>query len=656
MSSVVAAQDPNPVVAHRTSPTNVGLQLLAALSACDLAFISQWQCLHLLEHIFDTLTQLDRFNGHFFNCTPPLTQHTPAPLCSTEQLLLTLSLPLSPALPLCVCVAGYDTSSCEPLLPKYISMVDSGNLAGHLLVVKQWCLERLKVGAVPVNGRDGLIDTLVQLSREISRAKVVSMTAGGVSIQHLQDTITAAVEAVKGGRASTLAEWEDLLLSLLSHLRDAEDLINALSLDPTAAEKLSECSRWMALALSQVTEMQNDLPLLQSADGQKLWMERKAKVAQHCEDLFHAMDFKFLFDHQRKLFCIGFAVADNRLDNYHYESPALGHTHSTPLLVLRSSPASTLCCLACRVCSMLASESRLASFIAIAKGDVAQEHWFRMGRQLTAVGGSQALISWTASMFEYLMPLLVMRSFEKTLLHQTYHAVVARQVEYGKIQSVPWGISEAGYNARDLQMSYQYGPFGVPGLGLKRGLSEDLVVSPYSTMLAAMVDPIAALSNLKSLELLQAFSQFGMRESIDFTLKRLPAKSTRYVLQSYMAHHQGMSILSLDNVLNECIMQERFHRDPIVQATELLLQERVSATRPCTRHPACRPRHITALAHPSPFSVFSAVPPGAPQSFVVAASRRRGEAGGDELLLLVPPQPACVHGPFAAHPAHSAAE
>ena len=145
-----------------------------------------------------------------------------------------------------------------------------------------------------------------------------------------------------------------------------------------------------------------------------------------------------------------------------------------------------------------------------------------------------------------------------------------------KIQSVPWGISEAGYNARDLQMSYQYGPFGVPGLGLKRGLSEDLVVSPYSTMLAAMVDPISALSNLKQLELLQAFSQFGFHESIDFTLKRLPSKSTRYVLQSYMAHHQGMSILSLCNVLRDNVMQERFHRDPIVQATELLLQERVT--------------------------------------------------------------------------------
>jgi cyclic beta-1,2-glucan synthetase len=223
-----------------------------------------------------------------------------------------------------LCV-GYDTSTCQPLLPKYISMVDSGNLAGHLLVVKQYCLERLKVGLVPGNGRDGLIDTLVQLAREISRVKSVSNTAGGVTIQHLQDTVTAAMDGVKNGRAASLAEWEDLLLSLLSHLRDAEDVLNALCLDPTAAEKLSDCSRWMALSLTQVTEMQNDLPLLQSAEGQKAWLDRKAKVAQHCEDLFHAMDFKFLFDSQRKLFCIGFAVADNRLDGYHYES----HKHTT---------------------------------------------------------------------------------------------------------------------------------------------------------------------------------------------------------------------------------------------------------------------------------------------------------------------------------------
>ena len=234
---------------------------------------------------------------------------------------------------------------------------------------------------------------------------------------------------------------------------------------------------------------------------------------------------------------------DNRLDHYHYD--------------------------------LLASESRLASFIAIAKGDVAQEHWFRLGRQFTGVGGGQALISWTASMFEYLMPLLVMRSYENTLLEQTYHSVVKRQEEYGRAKSVPWGISEAGYNARDLQMSYQYGPFGVPGLGLKRGLSEDLVISPYSTMLAAMVDPVAALSNLRTLETLQAFSKFGFFESIDYTLKRLPSKETRYVLKSYMAHHQGMSLLSLNNVLIDGVMQKRFHADPLVQATQLLLQERV---------------------------------------------------------------------------------
>ena len=428
-------------------------------------------------------------------------------------------------------------------MPKYISTVDSGNFAGHLLVVKQWCKEHLPVGSVPASAKEGLTDTLVQLNREISAVKSVSMTAGGVTVGQLQDSVNGAVELVKKSRATSMAEWEDFLLSLLSHLQDAEDVLNALCLDPTAAVKFTDCRTWMSLSLTQVRELQRDLPLLHSIEAQRPWMERKAVLAEQCQAMFHSMDFKFLFDAQRKLFSIGFRVDGNVCDVYHYD--------------------------------MLASESRLASFIAIAKGDVAQEHWFRLGRQLTSVSGSQALISWTASMFEYLMPLLVMRSYDNTLLHQTYHAVVARQVEYGKATSVPWGISEAGYNARDLQMSYQYGPFGVPGLGLKRGLSEDLVVSPYSSMLAAMVDPIAALSNLKSLETIQAFHRFGFRESIDYTAKRLPNKESRYVLKSYMAHHQGMSLLSLNNVLHGCVMQHRFHADPIVQATQLLLQERI---------------------------------------------------------------------------------
>ena len=524
----------------------------------------------------------------------------------------------------------YDTATAQPLLPKYISTVDSGNMAGHLLVVKQWSAERLVAGSVPVHAREGVLDTLAQLSREISAVKVVAIPAGGVTIAQLQDSVNVAIDTVKKSRCASLREWDDCLHSLQAHLRDAEDVLNALCLDPAAALRLSDCRQWMALSLTHVAEMQRDLPLLQSSEEQSPWLRRKAAVGAQCAALFDAMEFGFLFDAQRKGPCDAQTTDQHRRTRSHRRTvsrclPLFPSFSLSPSLCRLRSPYHTPTCtrrpnarrrryqegvrsanaaqrrdvasseavcrqprviassatlrgpapldprptrassrvpaaapslssadappVVSRGCAvralqlfcigyscaegrvdryhydLLASESRLASFIAIAKGEVSQEHWFRLGRQLTAVSGGQALISWTASMFEYLMPLLVMRSYDNTLLHETYAAVVHRQVEYGRIQSVPWGISEAGYNARDLQMSYQYGPFGVPGLGLKRGLSEDLVVSPYSTMLAAMVDPITALSNLKSLETLQAFSKYGFYESIDWTLKRLPNKA-----------------------------------------------------------------------------------------------------------------------------------
>ena len=224
---------------------------------------------------------------------------------------------------------------------------------------------------------------------------------------------------------------------------------------------------------------------------------------------------------------------------------------------------------------LLASEARLASFVAIAKGDVPQEHWFRLGRQLTHVSGSRALISWTATMFEYLMPLLVMKVYPATLLDQTNRAVVARQIDYGSEHNIPWGVSESAYNARDLQFNYQYGPFGIPGLGLKRGLSDDLVVSPYSTALAASILPSVALENFRRLTEEGVLGQYGFYEAIDYTKDRLKDGQPSALIKAFMVHHQGMFLVALDNLLNENIMQRRFHSDPLVQATELLLQERI---------------------------------------------------------------------------------
>ena len=272
-------------------------------------------------------------------------------------------------------------------------------------------------------------------------------------------------------------------------------------------------------------------------------MQRRLRaIAQRSEEMFEAMQFGFLFDDARKLLSIGYRAADGQLDPNCYD--------------------------------LLASEARLASFVAIAKGDVPSSHWFRLGRPLTPVGRGSALISWSGSMFEYLMPALVMRSPANSLLSQTYRQVVIRQIEYGNERGVPWGISESAYAARDIDFTYQYSSFGVPGLGLKRGLSEDLVIAPYATALAAMIAPSAALENLDRLTQTGARGTYGFYESLDYTSSRLPEGQDVAIVRAYMAHHQGMFLVSLANTLDDFVMCSRFHSAPIVQATELLLQER----------------------------------------------------------------------------------
>ena len=272
-------------------------------------------------------------------------------------------------------------------------------------------------------------------------------------------------------------------------------------------------------------------------------VRRLQAIADQAHQLFREMEFGFLFDPTRKLFSIGFRVRDGTLDPSCYD--------------------------------LLASEARLASFLAIAKGDVAPEHWFRLGRALTPVGRGSALISWSGSMFEYLMPALVMRAPALSLLDHTYRLVVARQMSYAAELGVPWGMSESAFNARDLEQTYQYASFGVPGLGLKRGLSEDIVVAPYATALGAMIQPEAAVRNFGRLGKAGASGRYGFREALDYTARRLPEGATVAIVKSYMAHHQGMALVALGNVLNDRVMIERFHADPIIEATELLLQERM---------------------------------------------------------------------------------
>ncbi len=574
-------EDPIPVTAHRTSPTNIGLQLLATLSAHDLGYIGTLELVERIERTLFTIQKLPKMNGHLFN--------------------------------------WYDTQTLEALHPRYISTVDSGNLAGHLLVLKQACQEIMKRPVIHSQVTDGIQDTLLVLNSEVIAAAKNSSFDNIIEMARFKEVVEEAILLTQDKELEKLSDWNGLLTNLINTLNPLDSLlaqIRALSGDL----ELSNIEKWLLIIKSQLKSYQKDLETLtpwliakiESTERESGIFQRNIpspiqilrvtkltdkeselspfsklliksefevenlnlrcqKIQELCQELISKMDFKFLFHEKRKIFVIGYNVSESKKDNSYYD--------------------------------LLASESRLASFMAIAKGDVPQEHWFRLGRQLTSVKGKRALISWTATMFEYLMPLLVMKNYTDTLLDQSYQAVIDRQIEYGKENSVPWGISEAGYNARDLQLNFQYGPFGVPGLGLKRGLSDDLVVSPYSTMLGAMVDDAAALKNLRKLESAGTFASYGFYESIDYTPARLPKDQSSFILRSFMAHHQGMSLVALNNILNKNIMQKRFHSDASVRATQLLLQERIPQQTQLTKPRAeevSRSNHLNFRSSPNP--------------------------------------------------------
>ncbi|MHC4768366.1 MAG: GH36-type glycosyl hydrolase domain-containing protein, partial [Planctomycetota bacterium] len=367
-------------------------------------------------------------------------------------------------------------------------------------------------------------------------------------------TVTAA--QLREAAAATAAALEDFPASLPERrlwLRELETLAdNLLDIARALASEVQDDSReetqiWASAVHRSVRSHARDLEI-----DEGILAGRLAALASLADEMVQAMDFRFLFDPTSGLFSIGYRVADGALDPGRYD--------------------------------LLASEARLASFLAIAKGDVPPRHWFQLGRSLTPIGRGAALVSWSGSMFEYLMPLLVMSQPAGSLLDLTCRLVVGRQIRYGAERRVPWGVSESAYNVRDAQLTYQYSAFGVPGLGLKRGLFEDVVVAPYATALAAMLDPGAALKNFVRLEQAGARGAFGFYEALDYTPARLPEKTAAAVVRAYMAHHQGMTLIALGNVVNDGLTRNRFHAHPMVQAAELLLQERtpraVAVTRP----------------------------------------------------------------------------
>jgi cyclic beta-1,2-glucan synthetase len=518
--------DATPVVAHRTSPTNIGMYLLATVTARDFGWIGTLEMVERLEATLATIGRLERFRGHLYN--------------------------------------WYDTRDLHQLEPAYVSSVDSGNLAGHLLALSNACRQMIDQ-PLPVAAALAGIGDAIALTREASGASGDDRRSQTLTQRQLDEALELPA-LTTGIVPATPEAWAAQLSELTRQVGTLSDVALALTAERGESPE-GELVTWAEAARLAVSSHRRDIALLGSPSHQTAFstiavlsdppvreagdgspaaatlVRRLQAIADQAQRLFRETDFTFLFDPTRKLLSIGFRVRDGALDPSYYD--------------------------------LLASEARLASFLAIAKGDVAPDHWFRLGRALTPVGRGSALISWSGSMFEYLMPALVMRAPASSLLDQTYRLVVARQMSYAAGLGVPWGMSESAFNARDLKQTYQYSSFGVPGLGLKRGLSEDVVVAPYATALGAMIKPEAAVRNFARLSKAGASGRYGFREALDYTARRLPEGASVAIVKSYMAHHQGMALVALDNVLNERAMVERFHADPIVEATELLLQERM---------------------------------------------------------------------------------
>jgi len=541
-------QEHSAVVGHRTSPTNMGLALLANLSAYDFGYILAGQLIERTAKAFHTMETLERHQGHFYN--------------------------------------WYDTQSLKPLQPTYISTVDSGNLAGHLLTLRPGLLALPDHKILGARLFDGLSDTL----------RILEDAAGGSTaarVAQLQEDLASACDS----RPTTLTAARRCLARLAA---SAAEVVGSLEAEPKsqatwwahafarqcqgALDELTFLSPWTLLTASQnrlsdfhgidkiptlreLARLEVELlPAIEARLGSDATpeeneclgeLQRLITEASHRAKIRIAaierlalqsselalMEYDFLFDKARHLLAIGYNVGERRLDSSYYD--------------------------------LLASEARLSSFVAIAQEKLPQESWFALGRLLTTAGGEPVLLSWSGSMFEYLMPLLVMPTYEDTLLDQTYQTAVEAQIAYGRSRGLPWGMSESGYNAIDVRFNYQYRAFGVPGLGLKRGLADDLVIAPYASALALMVAPEEACLNLQRLAAEGLEGEYGFYEAIDYTPSRLPRGQSSAVVRSFMAHHEGMSLLSLAYLLLDRPMQKRFELDPRLQATMLLLQERV---------------------------------------------------------------------------------
>lgn len=585
-------ESPRGNVAHYTTPTNIGVFLVSTLAAYDLGYIGLLELAVRLRSSFENMEMLEHYRGHLLN--------------------------------------WYDTQAMTPLAPRYVSTVDSGNLAACLITLRQGCLalkDSPVVGEQQWRGLLVIVDILADtLSRLAGNDPHSPFEPFENDLQLISERILATKDHPETWVTSLIwlstEGWENISQQLMQvletnpaniepealnelhlyldsmhhHLQSLQQNIGFLApwlnhiyqppaiFDKTASlaeplkkfrenlpaklPNLGNTAQVYAQTKTSLAELQAHLDGLQ-VPAQELQEATKWFRALHEEldsarlraetlligyrDLaaqaiayVNAMDFKFLYGEERQVFHIGYNVTTERLDANHYD--------------------------------LLASEARIASLIAIAKGDVPQSHWLHLSRPITKVDGKRVLLSWSGTMFEYLMPVLFTRMYEGTFLAESCHAAVDAQISYAREHRVPWGTSESGYFAFDANLNYQYRAFGIPELGYKRDLLDDLVITPYATALALALRPKEAMENLAYLQKLQMLGRFGLYEAIDYTRKRLPVGQPFAIVKSYMAHHQGMILMAACNTLVNDAMLRRFHADEHIQSIDLLIQEKIPQT------------------------------------------------------------------------------
>lgn len=559
-------------LAKRTSSTNIGLYFVSIFSAYDFGYLTFDDVIDRIDKTIKTLQKLEFYEGHLLN--------------------------------------WYDIETLHPLFPKYVSTVDSGNMLASLWTVEEGLKSLIDAPLINQKAIEGAKDNLKLLHDAMKKyhfhesillqeqieiiSTLVSLPSPNllkiVQIFHeIQSSVCTINEILQRANIQheQIVYWTKQLGLLVSHWKGIVDnylpwlslLFDEFLPEITAINK--ETSKWIEQALYQAPTLSklaagnvdglcSFLQWIDSLNKDDLsseiknWMNRlheasllskknaeeKIKGIQHLlaqvEKLSEGMNMEFLYNPERKLFSIGYNVNDRRLDNSYYD--------------------------------LLASEARLASLVAIGRGDTSTDHWWALGRPFGNCLGHIVLQSWGGTMFEYLMPLIFTRKFENSLLDFACNEAVICQIAYGVRRNIPWGISESAYSGLDIHRIYQYRAFGVPGLGLKRGLENDLVVTPYSSALALHVSPSSAINNLKKLASSEAmWGEYGFYEAIDYSRQHSPKGKRGVIIYAYMAHHLGMSLASIDNLLNDKKIQRLFHSHPRTLSVESLLYERPTA-------------------------------------------------------------------------------